>query len=99
MSSDWHPSKVVLYPVISEKSMEIAAQGKYIFIVADKATKAEIKRALSELYGVDVVKVNTVSLPRKPKNWGRHAYKTGKKRKAIVTLSEGQNIPEITEAV
>lgn len=99
MSRDWHPSKVILYPVISEKSMEIAAQGKYVFIVAEKTTKAEVKRALSELYGVDVVKVNMVNLPRKPKNWGRHAYKTGKRRKAVVTLSEGQNIPEITEAV
>lgn len=99
MSREWHPSNVIKFPVISEKSMDVAAQGKYVFVVAANATKADIKRALSELYGVDVVKVNVVNLPRKPKNWGRHAFKTGKQRKAIITLAEGQNIPEITEAV
>ncbi len=99
MTSVWHPGDVVKYPIISEKSMEDAEKGKYIFIIASDASKAEVHRAISELYGVDVVKVNVVNLPRKPKRYGRHAYKTGRVRKAIVTLTKGQTIPEITEAV
>lgn len=99
MSSVWHPGDVVKYPIISEKSMEDAEMGKYVFIISAGASKAEIRRAISELYGVDVVKVNVVNLPPKPKRYGRHTYKTGTVRKAIVTLTEGQTIPEITEAV
>jgi large subunit ribosomal protein L23 len=79
--------------------MEYAERGKYIFIVSAHSTKAEIRRAIGDLYNVGVVKVNIVNLPRKPKRWGRHEFQTGKLRKAIVTLVEGQNIPEITEAV
>ncbi|OGK12053.1 MAG: 50S ribosomal protein L23, partial [Candidatus Riflebacteria bacterium RBG_13_59_9] len=55
--------------MISEKSMDYTEQGKYVFLVTPRATKAEIRRAVSEIYGVDVVKVNIVNLPRKPKHW------------------------------
>ena len=99
MSSERHPSDIIRYPIISEKSMDITDQGKYIFVVSPGATKAEIRRAISELYNVDVVRVNVINLPRKPKMWGRHKYRTGKVRKAIVTLAEGQTIAQITEAV
>ncbi len=99
MSCERHPSDIIRYPIISEKSMDYTEQGKYIFVVSPGATKAEIRRAVSELYNVDVVKVNVVNLPRKPKTWGRYRYKTGKVRKAIVTLAEGQTIPQIMEAV
>jgi large subunit ribosomal protein L23 len=99
MNSERHASDIVRYPVISEKSMDYTEQGKYIFLVSPRATKADIRQAVTELYDVDVVKVNVVNLPRKPKHWGRHRYKTGKVRKAIVTLAEGQTIPQITEAV
>ena len=99
MVSEWHPGDIIKYPIISEKSMDDAEKGKYIFIVSAHATKAEIRRAISELYSVEVVKVNIVNLPRKPKRWGRHEFQTGTVRKAIVSLTEGQKIPEITEAV
>jgi large subunit ribosomal protein L23 len=99
MVSEWHPGDIIKFPIISEKSMDDAEKGKYIFIVSAHSTKAEIRRAISDLYGVDVVKVNIVNLPRKPKHYGRHEFQTGTIRKAIVTLTEGQNIPEITEAV
>lgn len=99
MSGNWHPGDIIKHPIISEKSMEDAEKGKYVFIVSAHASKAEVQRAIGELYGVDVVKVNVVNLPRKPKRYGRHAYQTGTVRKAIVTLTEGQTIPEITEAV
>jgi len=97
--SDWHPGDVLIHPVVSEKSMEIAAQGRYVFVVSRRATKTEVKRAVRELYGVDVVKVSIINLPGKPKVWRMHRFRTPRRRKAIVTLAPGQNIPQITEAV
>jgi large subunit ribosomal protein L23 len=99
VSGQWHPGDIIKHPIISEKSMEYAERGKYFFIVSAHSTKAEIRRAISDLYNVGVVKVNIVNLPRKPKHWGRHEFQSGTIRKAIVTLAEGQNIPQITEAV
>lgn len=97
--SEWHPADVLIHPVVSEKSMDIAAQGRYEFVVNLKATKAEVKRAVHELYGVEVTKVNIINLPGKPKSWRMHRFRTQRRRKAIVTLAAGQSIPEITEAV
>lgn len=97
--SEWHPTDVLIHPVVSEKSMDIAAQGRYVFVVSPNATKADVRRAVRELYGVEVVKVNIINLPGKPKMWRMHRFRTPRRRKAIVTLAAGQSIPEITEAV
>jgi len=99
MMSEWDPSNVLIHPVVSEKSMEIAASGRYVFVVSQEATKIDIKRAVHELYGVEVVKVNIINLPGKPKIWRMHRFRSQVRRKAIVTLERGQSIPEITEAV
>jgi len=92
-------TEIILSPVLSEKSMDIASQGKYVFMVDDRASKIEIKRAIKELYGVTVTDVNIVKLPRKPKQGRGRRYFTRKRIKAVVTLAPGQTIPEITEAV
>ncbi len=90
---------LILYPVLSEKSMDVSAQGKYVFMVDQRATKPDIKSAIRDLYGVTVRDVHIVKLPSKPKRWGFRRFKTKVRVKAIVTLAEGQTIPEITEAV
>ena len=92
-------TEIILSPVLSEKSMDIASQGKYVFMVDERATKIEIKHAIKELYGVTVTDVNIVKLPRKPKYGRRRRYYTKRRIKAVVTLASGQTIPEITEAV
>ncbi|MEP0813889.1 MAG: 50S ribosomal protein L23 [bacterium] len=97
--SDFHFADILVKPVITERSMEVAASGKYTFIVARNATKIDIKRAVNERFGVDVVDVNIVNLPGKQKQAGRHRYTEPMRRKAIVTLASGQSIPEIIEAV
>ncbi len=94
-----HSTQIILYPVLSEKSMDIATKGKYVFMVDDLATKTEIRRAIKELYGVRVLDVNIVKLPRKQKRWGMRKYMTRPRVKAIVSLAPGETIPEITEAV
>src|SRR5438445_305808 len=70
---------------------------KYVFVVDACANKAEIKRAVEELYkaqNIKVEKVNTINLPRKKKNarGKRRMGFTSPIRKAVVTLREGDKI-------
>lgn len=97
--SSFHYADILIRPVITERSMEAAGRGKYTFVISSQANKIEIKRAVQERFGVKVTDVNIINLPRKSKRAGRHAYKESVRRKAIVTLAEGQEIPEIIEAV
>jgi large subunit ribosomal protein L23 len=98
--SGMHYSDVLISPVVSEKTNDMMIEeNKYVFVVSPRATKVDIRRAVSQRYNVVVDKVNLVNLPRKPKRVGRNAYKTGKRRKAIVTLLAGQGIPELSQAV
>lgn len=79
-------------PHITEKSTDLNAIGKYVFIVEPSATKNEIKKALKKIYSVDVVKIQTITRPTKEKKFrSRAGIKAGYK-KAIVTLKEGQKI-------
>ena len=84
--------EVIIRPIVTERSFDLMEQGKYTFEVARKAPKEEIAEAIEKLFGVHVVKVNTMWV--KPKN-KRVRYVTGKTRtwkKAIVTLAEGEQI-------
>ena len=80
-------------PWVTEKSTGLATAGKYVFIVKQKATKPEIKKAVKEVYKVDAVAVNVVNRPPKRKRFGA-AMKGMQEgyRKAIVTLKAGQKI-------
>ena len=98
--AEFHYADVLIAPIISEKSNEMMIElNKYMFHVSPRATKTDVRRAVNERFGVTVRTVNLINLPRKPKRAGRHEYKTAKRRKAIVTLVEGQSIPELSEAV
>ena len=84
--------EVIIRPVVSERSFDLMAEGKYTFEVSAKAPKEEIASAVEKLFNVHVKKVNTMWV--KPKN-KRVRYVTGKTRtwkKAIVTLAEGEQI-------
>ena len=77
---------------LTEKSTNLTADSKYVFVVDKKANKVEIKKAVEKIFGVDVIKVNVINLPPKPKRLGRsQGYKKGIK-KAIVALKEGEKI-------
>ncbi|MCL2756547.1 MAG: 50S ribosomal protein L23 [Coriobacteriia bacterium] len=84
--------QVILRPIISERSYDLINENRYTFEVAKRANKIEIGKAVEELFGVTVIKVNTMNVPGKPK---RVRYAKGTTRawkKAIVTIAEGQNI-------
>ncbi|MDQ2724061.1 MAG: 50S ribosomal protein L23 [Actinomycetota bacterium] len=86
---------VILRPVVSEKSYGLLDAGAYTFIVAPGSNKTEIRRAVEEIFGVQVVKVNTLNRPGKRKRNRRQATfgKRSDTKRAIVTLAEGQSIP------
>ena len=77
---------IIIRPIITEKSMDMLADKRYVFEVAEGATKPEIATAVEELFDVKVADVNTISMKKKPKRLGVHAGYKGEWKKAIVTL-------------
>ena len=83
---------LILRPIVTEKATLLLEDNKYVFEVALRSTKPQIKSAIESLFEVSVLKVNTARPPRKKKRVGRSVgYKPLYKR-AIVTLQEGDSI-------
>lgn len=85
-------------PIVTEKATRLLEENKYTFEVVPQATKPEIKAAIQELFGVAVVRVNTVNLPRKQRRVGKFAGFRPHYKRAIVTLAPGDSItlfPEV----
>ena len=83
---------IIIRPIITEHSYDMIEQNKYTFEVAKGANKIEIAKAVEELFGVTVKKVNTLNVKPKKK---RVRYRLGFTRswkKAMVTLAEGETI-------
>ena len=79
---------IILTPVISEQSMDVAADKKYTFKVATDANKTQVKVAIEEIFGVEVAKVNIMNYDGKVKRMGRYEGRRVAYKKAIVTLTE-----------
>ncbi|MCE4971049.1 50S ribosomal protein L23 [Staphylococcus chromogenes] len=77
-------------PVITEKSSEAMAEDKYTFDVDVRANKTQVKIAVEEIFDAKVANVNIINYKPKKKRMGRYQGYTNKRRKAIVTLKEGQ---------
>ena len=88
---------VIIRPIITERSMAGAAEKKYVFEVAPNAGKIEIKKAVEEIFGVKVAKVNTIKLPGKWKRMGVHVGKRPDIKKAVVTLTPDSKGIELFE--
>ena len=89
------PRDVIIRPVVSEKSYGLLDKGVYTFVVAPGANKIEIRQAVETIFGVNVVKVNTLNRPGKRKrNRGKSTFgKRPDTKRAVVTLAVGQTIP------
>lgn len=87
---------VIVSPRITEKSMTNALSQQYSFVVHPDATKTQIRHAVEEIFKVNVLKVNTVNVGGKRKNFARKGAKTEGHtkdyKKAVVTLKPGQKI-------
>ena len=91
---------IIKRPVITEQSMEMTEMKRYTFQVAKSANKIEIAKAVEEIFGVKVVKVNTLNMQGKEKRTG--AYPKGRRpswKKAVVTLSEDSKTIEFFEGM
>lgn len=83
---------IIIRPLITERSTELMAEGKYVFVVDKRANKIEIGKAIKEIFDVKVEKVNTVNVSGKTKRRGRMVGKRADYKKAIVKLAEGESI-------
>jgi large subunit ribosomal protein L23 len=84
--------KVIIRPVVSEKSYALIAQSKYTFRVHPDAHKTQIRAAVEEIFDVSVVDVRTIKLRPKPKRRGWTTGSTRAWKKAIVELAPGDRI-------
>ena len=90
-------SNIIIKPVITEKMTNLGEKlNRYGFIVRKNANKVQIKLAVEELYGVEVIAVNTLNYSGKAKSrltkGGNITGKTNAFKKAIITLAEGETI-------
>ena len=88
--------EVVKAPLVTEKLGRLSERANVVaFRVHRDANKIEIAKAIEELWEVDVVSVRTLNVRGKLKRMGRFAGRKPDWKKAIVTLAEGQAIPEM----
>lgn len=104
-------TEIIQYGIISEKSVSLQElhpiQGahtervipQYTFRVHPQANKYQIRQAVEAMFGVQVVRVNTMRMPGKEKTLrtrkGIYIKEARPWKKAIVTLAEGQSIPDL----
>ena len=91
---------VIVKPIITEQAMEATEEKKYVFQVAVDATKIDIKRAVEQIFGVKVEKVNTINMQGKEKRQG--AYPAGRRaswKKAMVKLTPDSKSIEFFEGM
>lgn len=82
-------------PIITEKSENLQKQNKYVFEVDRRSSKFQIKKAVEQVFGVNVEDVNTAMIHGKSYRFGQRRNKIGKRgdwKKAVVTIKEGQKI-------
>lgn len=85
-------ARILKTPHISEKASDLVKKNQYVFNIYQKANKTEVKRAIEDLYGVEVLGVRVINIPRKKRRVGKaQGWKEGYK-KAIVKIKEGQKI-------
>ncbi|MBD5397217.1 50S ribosomal protein L23 [bacterium] len=88
---------VIIKPIVTEKMTRVAEKFNRVgFIVSTTANKIEIRKAVEDMYGVKVVRVNTLNHPGKRKSRytkaGLIEGRTSAYKKAIVTLAQGETI-------
>lgn len=91
---------IIKRPIVTEQSMELTEMKRYTFEVAKSANKIQIAKAVEEIFGVKVSKVNTLNMQGKEKRTG--AYPKGRRpswKKAMVTLTPDSKSIELFEGM
>ena len=84
--------QVLIEPILSEKVNLLREEGKYVFKVDPKATKGQIKEAVSKLFNVHPVSCNVMVVGGKPKRLRYRDGFTSSWKKAIVRLPKDEKI-------
>ena len=87
-----NPRDILIRPLITERTNELMGEYKYTFVVAKRANKIEIKKAVEEIFKVKVLDVNTMNVLGKVKRMGKTSGKRPDYKKAIVKLAPGETI-------
>jgi large subunit ribosomal protein L23 len=87
-----HTYEVLRRPIVSEKSIILQGQSKYMFEVASAANKHQIKEAVEKAFKVDVLGVNVVTVHGSMRKIGKRRIVTSAWKKAVVTVKAGQKI-------
>jgi len=90
---------IVIKPIITERSMDETSYKKYTFQVLKSSNKTQIKKAVEEIFGVKVEKVNVMNCLGKFKRMGKTFGKTADTKKAIVTLTPDSKEIEFFEGM
>ncbi len=88
------PHRVLIRPIVSEKSYSLMDENVYVFVVDPTATKIDVRRAVESAFGVRVANVNTLNRKGKTKR-NRKTNTLGHRpdtKRAIVTLADGDSI-------
>jgi len=83
---------ILIEPVLSEKANQLRDEGKYVFKVAQSATKIQIKEAVRKLFNVHPISCTTMVVGGKPKRQRYRQGYTSTWKKAIVRLAKDEKI-------
>ena len=90
---------IIKRPIITEQSMEYSEMKRYTFEVAKTANKIEIAKAVEEIFGVKVEKVNTIHMKGHLRRMGRNEGYTSDWKKAVVTLKPDSKTIEFFDSM
>lgn len=93
------PYEIIKVPMLTEKSTILNKNNnKVSFVVSRDANKAEIAKAVGEVFNCHVEKVNTIHVVGKKKRLGMYQGRRSHWKKAICTLAKGERI-DIIEGI
>jgi len=90
--------EVLRRPLMTEKGTNLQVEGKYVFEVAERANKLQVKQAVEKAFNVRVISVNVMTVPGKTRRMGGRVVLTPSWKKAVVTLNPEDKI-ELFEGV
>ncbi len=92
--------QILKRPILTEKSDYQRDDDQYVFEVARKANKLQIKEAVETIFDVDVMAVNTMIMKPKRRRMGRKTITTRPAwKRAVVTLAPGERIQDFFEGI
>lgn len=86
--------KIIIRPVITEKSSSKTTEGKHAFEVQKSARKPAIKKALEEIYGIKITDIKTYIVPQKIRLFGKNRIliKRPVTKRAIISIEKGKTL-------